>query len=409
MDLNRRSLLAMGGASLLSSSLVSWSFMPRAWAASGRDPRLLVVVLRGGLDGLAAVLPVGDPDFTALRADFRTPQLDAAIPLDSLFALNPALPHLGALYARKEALLFHAAATPYRQRSHFDAQAMLESGFPDLRAPPDSGWLNRALQHVAAEKGVRLKSPPGLAVAPTTPLIMRGAAPVESWQPQAFAYADGDTISRLMNLYEATDPVLAQALMGGAEVDTKLNGVQMVGEKTSGADTIAGFPNAMTTVGRLMADKEGPRVAAISFNGWDTHALEGAYDGRMAKNLAGLDAGLAALETALGPVWRDTAVLIVTEFGRTAHVNGSRGTDHGTATIAMLVGGAVAGGRVIADWPGLSEAALYQKRDLAPTLDLRSVMKGLLAEHLDLDGRVLDREVFPQSTAVIAQRGLLKA
>lgn len=405
--LSRRSFLAAGGAALAASALFSWPYVPRAWGAGGRDPRLLVVLLRGGLDGLAAVMPVGDPDFEVLRAEFRDPKVSQAMALDSLFVLNPALKHLGALYARKELLLFQAVATPYRERSHFDAQAMLESGLPDFRVPPESGWLNRALQNV--EAGPRLKGAVGLAVAPTAPLIMRGAAPVESWQPQAFNYVDNDTLHRLMRLYETRDPVLAGALSGGALVDGKLLGVQAVGAKAQAADSAQGFPNAMKTTGLLMAASDGPRVGAISINGWDTHAVEGVYEGRLAKTLESLDQGVAALEEGLGPVWRDTAVLIVTEFGRTARVNGSRGTDHGTATIAMLAGGAVAGGRVVADWPGLSQKALFEGRDLAPTLDLRAVMKGLLQDHLDMSPAVLAGKVFPQSVGVAPLRGMLRA
>ncbi|MDQ0507203.1 DUF1501 domain-containing protein [Xanthobacter agilis] len=404
--LTRRAFMAAAGATALSAPLVSWPYVPRAWGASGRDPRLLVVVLRGGLDGLATVMPVGDPDFAALRNDFRNPKLAEAPSLDSLFVLNPALRHLSALYTRKELLLFQAVATPYRARSHFDAQAMLESGLPDYGITAESGWLNRALQKT--EAGPRLKKAPGLVVAPTAPLIMRGAAPVESWQPQAFSYVDDDTLQRLMQLYEARDPELARALSEGADVDMKLHGVQKVGNKAQAADSVQGFPEAMKTTGLLMAAADGPRIGAINFNGWDTHALEGAYDGRLAKTLQALDHGFAALETSLGPVWSDTAVLVITEFGRTARVNGSLGTDHGTGTIAMLLGGAVSGGRVIADWPGLSQKVLFEGRDLAPTLDIRAVMKGLLREHLDLSPAVLATEVFPDSSAIVPLRGLVR-
>lgn len=406
----RRTLLAAATGAALASPLgapfFAWPYMPRAWAAGARDPRLLVVVLRGGLDGLATVMPLGDPDFSGLREEFHSPRLAEAIPLDSMFALNPALKTLGGLYAQKQALLVQAVATPYRERSHFDAQAMLESGLPDYRRAAETGWLNRALQSIPT--AARLKPAPGLAVAPTVPLIMRGAAPVESWQPQVFNYVDDDTLNRLMRLYEARDPELARALAEGADVDTRLNGVQTVGSKTKPADTTDGFANAMKNAGLLMAAADGPRIGAINFNGWDTHALEGAYDGRLAKTLSALDQGVAALQQSLGPVWRDTAVLIITEFGRTARVNGSMGTDHGTATVAMLVGGAVAGGRVIADWPGLSQQALFQGRDLAPTLDMRALMKGVLVEHLDMKPALLAETVFPGSTPVAPMRGLIR-
>jgi uncharacterized protein (DUF1501 family) len=159
----------------------------------------------------------------------------------------------------------------------------------------------------------------------------------------------------------------------------------------------------------FLRQEQGPKVAVFDTSGWDTHANEGGAQGQLAGRLAALDKGLATLRQELGPTWSDTAVLLVTEFGRTAAINGTRGTDHGTAAAAFLVGGAVAGGRVIADWPGLSARALYQGRDLAPTLDLRSVLKGLLADHLRVPGRALEDTVFPDSAAAKPLHGLLRA
>lgn len=403
---SRRHLLKLAGATLFASPHV-----PRAWAEGAADPRLLVIILRGGLDGLGAVMPLGDPAFAALRADFQSPALATAPRLDALFALNPVMGHLAGLYRRNQALLFHAIATPYRDRSHFDAQEVLENGMPKAGTGAQSGWLNRALGRMQAARGVRLAPRGALAVAATAPLILRGPAPVESWQPQVLDYAQADTLMRLEALYAARDPSLAAALREGARVDQFLNDTPATGRdaRRRQAGSVGGFADAARSAARLMAAPDGPRIAAMNFEGWDTHMLQGPYDGRLAKNLQALDEGLAALEQGLGPAWAETSVLVVTEFGRTAHVNGSRGTDHGNGGIAMLVGGRVNGGRVAADWPGLAPAKLLDGRDLMPTADLRALLKGLLASQLGLDARVLDEEIFPGSAGIRPMQGLMRA
>ena len=316
--MNRRRLLQAAGATLFASP-----FVPRAWAAGSADQRLLVVILRGGLDGLGAIMPVGDPAFAALRADFQRPALANAPRLDGMFSLNPALTNLARLYGQKQALLFHAIATPYRSRSHFDAQEVLENGMPTSGTGIDTGWLNRALMEMQTAKGLQLKPRPSLAIAATAPLILRGAAPVESWQPQLLDYARTDTLERLTALYDARDPSLATALREGARVDAFLNDTpSMRGAQKQGPASVVGFPDAARSAARLMAAPDGPRIAVMNFDGWDTHMMESPYDGRLAKNLQALDLGIAALEQGLGGVWSNTAVLIVTEFGRTVHVNG---------------------------------------------------------------------------------------
>jgi len=401
----RRHFLAATSAALFASP-----FIPKAWAAGSRDPRLLVVILRGGLDGLGAVMPIGDPDFAALRADFQSPKLGEAHRLDAMFALNPSMPALASLYDRKEALIFHAVATPYRARSHFDGQEVLENGMPKSGTGEDSGWLNRALAAMQPEKGVRLAPKRGLAVAATTPLILRGAAPVESWQPQAMNYAHADTLQRLEALYDARDLKLAAALREGARVDLFLGDEPSMKRLQQEAPASSkGFALAANAAARLMAAPDGPRIAVMNFDGWDTHTAEGPYDGRLAKNLVALDEGVTALRTGMGPVWADTSVLIVTEFGRTARVNGTKGTDHGNGGVAFLVGGRVNGGRVIADWPGLNQKALFEDRDLAPTTDMRAVLKGLLADQLDIDEKTLGSTIFPGSKQVRPMQGLIRA
>ncbi len=388
-------------------TLFGWGFAPRlSSAASSRDPRLLVLVLRGGLDSLAAVPPLGDPAFDSAR---QAPELRAAgatTPLGGIFALNRNMPRLAALYAQRQALVVHAVASPYRGRSHFDGQDLLECGYPDLVTGSRTGWLNRAL--ALLPRGDRLPAPKGLAIAATVPLIMRGAVPVETWQRQVFRYADDDTIARLLDLYEARDPALAEALRTGAALDS----ASMRPAADDGADPSPNTPRAdfaadATAAARFMARPDGPRVAAISYGGWDTHADQGSVSGRLGRNLAALDQALGALADGLAPVWADTVVAVVTEFGRTVRVNGTRGTDHGVGTMALLLGGAVRGGRVLADWPGLGQQQLLEGRDLAPTTDIRAVMKGVLAEHLGLDDARLGTEIFPQSAALRPLRNLI--
>ncbi|MBE9606589.1 DUF1501 domain-containing protein [Acetobacteraceae bacterium H6797] len=404
---SRRHLL-MAGATLFASP-----YIPKAWAAGpagASDQRLLVIILRGGLDGLGAVMPTGDPAFAAIRADFQSPKLAEAYKLDGMFSLNPVMTNLARLYQNKQALLFHAIATPYRARSHFDAQEVLENGMPNSGTGTDTGWLNRALTKMQPARGVNITPRSALAVAATAPLILRGAAPVESWQPQVLSYAQADTIARLEALYAARDPSLASALREGARVDEFLNDAPLDRDaRRRQAGSVGGFPDAASAAARLMAAPDGPRIAAMNFEGWDTHMMQGPYDGRLAKNLQALDMGIAALEKGLGPAWAETTVLIVTEFGRTVHVNGSRGTDHGNGGVAMLVGGRVQGGRVVADWPGLADRALLDGRDLMPTTDLRAVLKGLLAAQLDLDERVMGEVIFPGSGAVKPMTGLVRA
>jgi uncharacterized protein (DUF1501 family) len=390
----RRGLL-LGG-----SAFAAWAYLPKfARAADGRDPRLVVVILRGALDGLATVAPIGDPDYAGLHGSIAltTNGPHAAVMLDSFFALHPSMPEFARMYRDKHAAVIHAVSTPYRDRSHFDGQDVLESGY----AGPgrvQSGWLNRALENLP--KGERVMS--ALAVGPTTPLVLRGAAPTVGWAPVALPQADDDTAARLVDLYRHRDPALANALSQGLQL-----------EKVAQSDGMRPQPgiNAMQQVARgaakLMAADDGPRIAALAFDGWDTHANEGGPVGRLAQLLSGLDGALLEFESGLGLRWRDTAVVVATEFGRTARINGTEGTDHGTGTIALLAGGAVKGGRVIADWPTLKPASLYQGRDLAPTTDLRAVVKGMMADHLGISERVLASTVFPDSAAARPMKGLV--
>ena len=401
---SRRELL------LASGTLFAWAYLPKVARAEGRDPRLLVIVLRGALDGLAAVAPVGDPDWAGLRGD-KGLALDGktpALPLDAFFALNPAMPNLHRLYKAGAATIVHAAATAYRERSHFDGQDVLESGLGKPGAAY-TGWLNRALtslQPAGRAGGGR----DAFAVGPIAPLVVRGPAPVLSWTPRRLPPAGDDTMMRLMDLYQHTDPALARVLadrMGLANI-ARAGGMDGEQPRAAGAGQVrAYFAESAGTAAKFLARPDGPRIGALAFDGWDTHAAEGALNGRLANLLGALDGAIAAIETEMKDAWRETVVAIITEFGRTARINGTDGTDHGTATVALLAGGALKGGRVVADWPGLKPAKLHDGRDLKPTTDLRAVLKGLLKDHLRVDDAALAGKVFPDSAAVKPMAGLL--
>ncbi len=404
----RRELLLGSGA------LFAWAHVPRIARAEGRDPRFLTIVLRGALDGLAAVAPVGDPDWIKLRGD-NALRLDGdtpGLPLDGFFALNPGMPNLHRLYKSGQAIIVHAAATPYRERSHFDGQDVLESGFGGV-ARAESGWLNRAL--LAMAPGGRVDARRTFAVGPITPLVVRGPAPVLSWVPPRGTPVSDETTMRLLDLYRHTDPTLAQVLEDriGLAALTRAGGLERMADtgpvvQIGPIEQVrAYFAEAAGAAGKFLAGADGPRVGALALDGWDTHVNEGAVKGRLATLLGALDGALAALEKSMGPAWSETVVALVTEFGRTARVNGTEGTDHGTGTVALLAGGALKGGRVVADWPGVKEADLYEKRDLKATTDLRAVLKGLLKDHLRLDDAVLASAVFPDSSAVKPIAGLV--
>jgi len=410
------SALAAGGALL--TSRVAFADTP------GRRSRFVLVILRGALDGLAAVPPYGDRDYASLRGEFalRPPgSPDGALPLDGFFGLHPSLAFVQQCYGARELIVLHAIASPYRERSHFDGQDVLENGSPRPHAL-QTGWLNRALN--AVPRAARAEA--GVALGQNVPLVMRGPAAVTSWSPSKLAVLDDDTLARITDLY-ASDPLLstrlADAVAANAIAAEDHDGSMAAGSSAPGmtppsSATVAAasapasnarYAQIVRAAAGFLRQDDGPRVAVFDTTGWDTHANEGGAQGQLAGRLAALDAGLAALKQELGPTWQDTAVLLVTEFGRTAAVNGTRGTDHGTATTALLMGGAVAGGRVIADWPGLSPRSLYQGRDVTATLDLRSVLKGLLAQHLSVPPRALEQAVFPDSAAAKPLEGLMRS
>ena len=309
------------------------------------------------------------------------------------------------LYAKGEALVVHAAATGYRQRSHFEGQDVLESGQPSAGLTR-SGWLNRAIGFLPP--GERLSARGALGVGAIPPLIVRGDSPVIGWTPQGLQQADEDVAMRVLQMYDEGEPRLAEALRLGLDTAQLAAASGMKDLRPGpGSTHPEGMVQIATGAARLMAAPDGPRVAALALEGWDTHVNAGGATGQLASRLGGFDRALAVFEKELADVWRETAIIVITEFGRTARVNGTVGTDHGTATVALLAGGAVKGGKIVADWPGLKPPQLFQGRDLAPTIDLRAVLKGVLADHLGLNKAALSEHVFPGTSAIAPVRGLI--
>jgi uncharacterized protein (DUF1501 family) len=349
--------------------------------------RLVLVVLRGGMDGLSAAPVPGDPAFADARgalAEFGA----APLPLSGPFALHPLLPEVHAMYGRGELAVVHACGLPYKERSHFDAQQVLESG-GTRPYELSTGWLGRALAALGGPRAVALET--------AVPLVLRGAQAVDTWAPSRLPEPTPDLVARLQAMY-ANDAALGPALERARVLH---------GESPMAADTppMAGRAGAVTLAGQAAAFlQRGATVAVLELGGWDSHANQAAPQGALSNNLRTLDAVLAALREGLlpGGAWAGTAVLVATEFGREVAVNGTLGTDHGSGGVAFVAGGAVRGGRVIADWPGLAKKDRFEGRDLRITTDLRALQRALLADHLGLARAALDTEVLPGSAALPA-------
>jgi uncharacterized protein (DUF1501 family) len=385
-QLTRRSLLLAGSA----ATLISVAPGARAAAPESNGRKLVVIILRGAMDGLAALPKVDDPDIRALRGALIDPK---AILLDHGFALHSAMPKLAAMYAAKQAAFLPATAGPYRERSHFEAQDLLECGEP--RTVIDSGWLNRAL----------LKAPgaySAVSIGPSQPLLMRGEATrTTSWSPTLLPEASADTVNRLLDLYQ-DDRILKPALTSALAADMVAGRIEA--DRTGRRGGPAQYVIQLQAAGNFLSKPDGPEVAVLGLEGWDTHVGQ---NNALQVRFTALDNGIAALKDALGDTWNKTAVVAVSEFGRTVRVNGGQGTDHGTGGLAILAGGAIKGGRIIGDWPGLRSSALYENRDLMPTVDARAIFKGLLRDQLGWAASDLDRTIFHDSAGVRPLGGLV--
>ena len=396
MTLDRRTLLHSAvGAAVLGAAAPRFSF-----AATPGERRLIVVILRGALDGLAAVPPLSDPDYARARGALALSKSGegAAFDLDGSFALNGKMPTFKALWDQKQLAIVHAVASPYRDRSHFDGQNVIETGATRPIATGD-GWLNRALGPVG------ISDPKlALAIAQSVPVILQGPRQVSSWMPAQLPAVDDDFVSRLQAMY-ARDPLLRSALERAMQVQSVAGSGMQPMQGQAGGRRGYRFEPIVRAAANIMAAADGPRVTVMEVYGWDTHQGQGTTQGPLANVLDGLDKGVKILSDALRPVWDSTAILFFTEFGRTVAPNGSIGTDHGTASVAMVAGGAVSGGRVLGNWPGLRN--LYEGRDLMPTTDLRAVFKGVLGDHMRLSRGELDG-IFPDSANVAPVSGLIR-
>lgn len=350
-------------------------------AAQGRR-KLLLVILRGAMDGLYAVPKLDDPH---LRQHRPTLVPQSTLPLADGFALHGNFKTLHQWFEAGEASIVHALAGPWRDRSHFLAQDLLESG--GIQTAAKQGWLNRALQ---AEPSLSAVS-----IGPTTPLILSGKAPASSWSPPVLPEASEETLARLLALYEG-DAAFKSALEKSIETDAIASGIGMM-KRGGGA---ANFAAPLEGASRLLAAANGPDIAVVSLDGWDTHSGQA---GKLARAFKALDDGLAKAKTALGPTWRQTTIACITEFGRTVRENGSKGTDHGTAGAALLAGGSLKGGKIRGDWPSLAPSALFENRDLAPANDMHGLFKGLLAELYGFDRTQMAR-IFPETRGVAAMQ-----
>jgi uncharacterized protein (DUF1501 family) len=417
-SLSRRSALAYAA-----SLGVSVSFVGRAaHAGSERDlasRKLVVVVCRGGMDGLSVSPPVGDPNYASLReriaiAPFGQP--GGALKLDDTFGLHPALASVHRLALAGQARIVPAVATPDRARSHFEAQDVLESGATTAYGA-GSGWLNRTLQALAPARKIE-----ALAVSGNMPLILRGPVQAGSWSPGGLEGHDQRLPRILADLY-AKDPLLGPALASGLQTQDMAKAAASMAQLQANMQA-SGMPaqpapaaqprqnpdaarQVGTTVAKFMQEPNGPQIVAISIDNFDTHANQGAAQGLLAQRLAYLDSVLGGLSDGLGAEWNNTVVVAATEFGRTARVNGTGGTDHGTASTALVLGGALKRTGIVGDWPTLQPAKLFENRDTAPTLDMRALFKGVLAEHLGIERRALDTQIFPDSATAQAARGVV--
>jgi uncharacterized protein (DUF1501 family) len=381
MSMDRRGFL--GAATLLAAPQV-------LFAQAATERRFVFIIQRGAADGLNIVIPYAEPAYASLRGRLAIDSA-AALKLDGAFALHPALPKLRELYAGGEATFVQAVASAYRDRSHFDAQNVLETGGKSPYQLKD-GWMNRLL-------GMLPRSgKEAIAFSPAVPLAMQGRVEVTTYAPSTLPEANEDLLARVGRLY-ASDRQL-HALWASA-----LEARGMAGESMRGS----GNRQDAAALGRIaagfLARTDGPRIAMIETGGWDTHSGQ---DARLTRQLSGLDGLIAALREGMGAHWAHTVVLVATEFGRTVAVNGTGGTDHGTAAAAMVIGGAVQGGRIVTDWPGLSPSQLFEGRDLKPTLALERLIASTCAEAFNLDPERATQVLFPDADRHKAMPRLLR-
>ena len=392
--MSRRSMLGV------SAALFSSAFLPNfASGATNADARFLVVVLRGGMDGIGMVVPTTDPAYEAARQELAIPAA-STLTLNTDFGLHPALAGVHAMYQAGDAAFVPAVGIPLQIRSHFECQDNLENGLP-ANTVNQTGWLNRLLGSLPADDPIRVAR--GLEIG-EAPLILSGPEPVLGWSPTWFNKSTPENIARLEAVYTQMDSQLWNSLSNGLKADA------LALAEGAGQDNVSVLRKGFIGAARLLRAATGPRIAVLSVGGWDTHSDQ-ADDvdplvGQMADRMADLDQAIGDLKTELGTAWENTVAICVTEFGRTIETNGSSGTDHGIGTSNIIVGGAVAGSQMIGDWPGL--APEFRLEDaLRPTVDLRAVFKSILNQHIGVPSDILDTIVFPGSSGIVLPAKLI--
>lgn len=392
MTVSRRHFLTRSAA-IGCSAAASPLFTPVSFAAAPWDTRLVVIILRGGLDGLDMLQPYGDPNYAELRSTLAGGPDKGGLDLDGFFALHRSLAPLMPLWNRQELGFIHAVSTPYRnRRSHFDGQDLLEAGAGGLGQVRD-GWLNRMLQQMG-----RVESRIAFSIGQGEMKLLQGTAEVSNWGPDA-GLSLSPQAKVLAKQMMQNDPLFHAALEEA--LDLSDDGPMMLGQGDNDGgvmDMTMPVPSrgkshvkiAEFTAERLRAET---RVAAFSINGWDTHSnqargLKSAF-GRLSDTIITLRDGVG------DAVWGKTAILAMTEFGRTVRENGTKGTDHGTGGAMLLAGGAIRGGRVHGHWPGLAETDLFDRRDLRPTADVRSQAAWIMQGLIGINRNQLEQSVFP--------------
>ena len=372
-----------------------------ALASAPTSARLVVINILGGLDGLAAVAPYGDPNLAKLRAALMSGPVGAdggMLYLGGFFGLHPKMTNLHAMFAANEALMVHAVGNSASTRSHFEGQDYLQSGAPALLT---SGWLNRVIGLMPAAPSTGVET--GISMSSSAPLLIRGPSAVAGWSPDLYGAPSATMAPRLVALTRA-DPLIGPALA----IATKDTAIfkQVLSQSPAITPGLPPLVQLATAAGEMLAAANGPRVAALETASLDTHTDQ---INRLDVGLSQLDAALQALKTSLGAAWSNTVVLTMTEFGRAAYANGvsSGGTDHGTAFAVFLAGGAVTGGKVVTTWPGLGSSQLFQGRDLAPTVDFRSIAMGVLRDHLGIAASSMP-VIFPGAGSVSPMSGLVR-
>ena len=381
--INRRDFLKL----LSASAGLAFASPYISFASANTDRRFIFIIQRGAADGLNTVIPYADPAYAKLRGALAI-DVSQATKLDDMFALHPSLAEIAKLYANKQALFVHAVASPYRSRSHFDGQNVLETGGTSAYQVKD-GWMNRLLTLLPSSQNE------AIAFAATVPMALRGKIEVASYAPSALPQASDDLLMRVEQLY-AEDPQLHSLWTAAMEANNMADGVVAKQDPVSFGRLAASF----------LAKADGPRIAMIETGGWDTHTGQ---EGRLTRQLKSLDIMVAAIRDGLGATWQKTTIVVATEFGRTAATNGTGGTDHGTGSVAMILGGDVNGGRVVTDWPGLSTSNLYEGRDLKPTTNLNTLIASITGAGFNIDPARISRTLFPETNTSKAIEGLLRS